>query len=375
MASIKQEQTTKKSFTISNLIVYKYPFLNYMDRPPVTVIDIIPSVVVYTFVVFFPLIVKQIATENHNRVRDMFKLMGLTDFAYFSSTFLVYFIEFFLQAVLITFLYTFKFTQHTPAVFDSTSPLLILVVLLVFGMNLILIGIFFSIFFKNPNIAVISAIVMYLLFDILQYFIDPKYNKAIIVDSSTIKTFQIISCALPVPSIKFSIRIFNFLEWYSTGASFANLFETTYQYGYLSIGLILIMNFCSILLNVILIHYFNNVWPFQYGLVKSWYYPINPILSLFKSEKSAGQMTMNETTKTETTVDVKYFEEEETKAKVTVSIQNLCKKYGKKTVISNINLDLHENQLTALLGKCINCLKFKPFNTTIHFPTRTQLGR
>lgn len=169
---IKQIQKTKKKFKINNLIAYKYPFLNYMDRPPVTLMDIIPSTIVYSFIVFFPLIIKQITAESHNRVRDMFELMGLNDFVYFGSTFLIYFVEFTIQAVVLSIIYTFPFNNN--AVFSITSPFLIFLIFLMFGINLILFAILFSIFFNKPSIAIIAGIVTYTFLDIFQvsYFFD-----------------------------------------------------------------------------------------------------------------------------------------------------------------------------------------------------------
>lgn len=126
----------------------------------------IPNVVIYSFLIFFPLIVKQITTEKHNRVRDMFKLMGLNDLAYYSSTFLIYFIEFVIQATILTFIYTFPFGTH--AAFRAVNPSLLFLVFILFGVNLILLAILISVFFNRSSIAIISAILMYIIVDIAQ---------------------------------------------------------------------------------------------------------------------------------------------------------------------------------------------------------------
>ena len=272
----------------------------------------------------------------------MFKLMGLNDWAYFGSTFVHYLIELCLQSILLTFLYCFKFNGST-AVFNYTSPLLVFCILLLYTTNLILLGFLISIPFKRPIIAVIVSLIIYVATDTLHYFIDPKYNK--VINSNAINTIQLISCLLPNSSINFMMRLLSILELYSNGGHFSNLLETTYQYGSLSVGLILMMNFVSILLYSILIWYLDAVWPFQYGIIKPWYFPLNPILNLFKHERLNEQ-----TTDQLTTNDLKYFEQEKTKNKIKISIKNLTKRFGKKTVVSNINLNLHENHLIALLG-------------------------
>lgn len=164
--SVEEIQGTKRKLRVNNMVIYRYPFLNYFDKPPVTLVDMVPNVIIYSFLIFFPLIVRQITTEKHNRVHDMFKLMGLSDLAYFGSTFLIYFIEFIIQASILTFIYTYPFRTH--AAFTATSPSLLFVVFLMFGINLILLAILISVFFNTSSVAIISAILMYIVVDIAQ---------------------------------------------------------------------------------------------------------------------------------------------------------------------------------------------------------------
>lgn len=145
------------------------------------------------------------------------------------------------------------------------------------------------------------------------------------------------------------MRVFTYLEWYSNGADFTNLLETTHQYGIMSIGLILMLNCFSMVAFLVLIWYFNAAWPLQFGIVRPWYFPLNPLLRRFKS--SDGDSTDLKRVEDTKEADTKYFEEERTKNKVKVSIQNLHKSFGKKKALTNINLNLYENQLTALLGR------------------------
>ena len=340
---VKEIQETTKKFEIVNVVGFKYPYPAYTARPPSSLIDFIPSVLVFGFIILFPIIVKRQATESYTRVREMFKLMGLNDWAYFGTSFLVYLIEIILQSFLLTFLYTFKFNSTT-AVFNHTNPLLVFLILLLYGVNLILFGFLIAIPFKRPIIAVIMSLIIYVITDDLRYFIDPKFNKAI--NSNAINSIQLLACLFPNASINFIMRLLSIHELFNVGGNFSNLFETTYQYGELSVGLILIMNVISIFLYSILIWYLDAVWPFQHGIIKPWYFPLNPILKLFKIE-NPNELTTDQANSN----DSKYFEEEKTKNRIKISIQNLTKKFGKKQVVSNINLNLHENHLIALLGE------------------------
>lgn len=115
----------------------------------------------------------------------------------------------------------------------------------------------------------------------------------------------------------------------------------------MSIGLILRLNFCSMAGFLVLIWYFNQAWPLQYGIVRPLYFPLSPLFRLFKRDNGDSTHIKSEETTKES---MKYFEEERTKNKIKVRIQGLHKSFGKKKALTNINLNLYENQLTALLG-------------------------
>lgn len=331
-----------KNFQITNVQAFKYPYPRYVARPPATLIDFLPSVLIYGFIILFPIIVKRQSSESFNRVREMFKLMGLNDWAYYGSSFVHYFIEVNLQVAILTFLYCFKFGYS--AVFSSTNPVLVYIILLLYTVNLILVAFLISILFKRPIVAVIVSLIFYVATDYIHYIIDPKFNKAI--NSNSYNYVQLFTCLFPNVSINFIMRILSILETYSTGGNFSNLFEVTFQYGFLSVGLILSMNIIAIPMYSILIWYLDAVYPLQYGIIKPWYFFLNPLLKLCKKSAKPSEQILDEIEN-----ESKYFESEKTKNKVKISIQNLTKKFGKRTVVSHINLNLHENHLIALLGK------------------------
>lgn len=166
LRSVEEIQGTKRKLDIKNVIIYRYPFFNYLDKPPLALLDMVPNVIIYSFLIFFPLIVRQITAEKHNRVRDMFSLMGLSDGAYYSSTFLIYFLEYIIQASILTFIYTYPFRVH--AAFQATSPSVLFLILLFFGINLILFAFLISVFFNTGSVAIITAILLYIIIDIAQ---------------------------------------------------------------------------------------------------------------------------------------------------------------------------------------------------------------
>ena len=82
----------------------------------VTLVDMMPNAIIYSFLIFFPLIVKQITTEKANRVHDMFKLMGLNDLVNLLIHFLKKFSSIFSSLLLSIAFRIFLLTFHSKSI-------------------------------------------------------------------------------------------------------------------------------------------------------------------------------------------------------------------------------------------------------------------
>ena len=94
-----------------------------------------------------------------------------------------------------------------------------------------------------------------------------------------------------------------------------------------------------------LIWYVDNVWPFQFGIPKPFYYPFLP--SYWLADKRADQSDME---KKEPIGNPQYFEKEPTFGSVGIKCQNLQKVFHKKVAVSDVSLNIYSGQITVLLG-------------------------
>lgn len=339
-----------------------------MERPPSSLIDLIPYIITNSFIILAPVIVKRMADEKVNRIRETFRLMGLKDSIYFLSIFTNYFIGIIPQVLIIASLYTTSFFGLISPVYEYTSSFLVFFILLLFCVHQILISMLISIPIQRPVIGVVISVVLFLLSGLPHYFLDIRFNKGLNPNSPCI--WQLVSCVLPTMSVNFIFRLISLKELYNYGGNFSNLFEYTHLYGVMSVGLILVVQIVSCCVISVLILYLDAIWPDEFGLSKHWLFPFISLKKMISNKtndeedfddfhkKLNPKTIIRSRSENASTSRSKYFEDEETlnPDKIAILIRNLRKVYktsanNEKVALDSINLKLLKGQLTALLGK------------------------
>lgn len=291
--------------------------------------------------------------------------MGLKDSIYFISIFTNYFITILPQVIIITALYTSSFFGLSVPVYDYTNPFLVGLILLLYGVHLILMSMFVSIFIQRPVIGVVVSVVLFLLSGLPHYFLDHRFNRGL--NPNSLNIGQLVSCVLPNMSINFIFRLISMKELYNYGADFWNMFEYTHSYGVMSIGLIMIVQVVSCVLTCVLIWYVDAIWPDEFGLAKHWLFPVRAMTNLCFGKKpeedlddfyeALNSKTIKRSKGGDPEIRSKYFEDEESfdPDRVAILIRNLRKVYkassnNEKVALDCVNLKLMKGQLTALLG-------------------------
>ena len=141
------------------------------------------------------------------------------------------------------------------------------------------------------------------------------------------------------------------------GMNWTQLFDTTFDdvskcafidhckpvYAY-SIGVVIIMLWVNSLVYMIMTVYVESIMPGKYGIPQPWNFFV---LRWFKSMKTSA---VGETLAGGGGDDI-LVEPVHTPFTAGVSIKKLCKSYDKKHyILSNVSMDLYENQITVLLG-------------------------
>ncbi len=106
--------------------------------------------------------------------------------------------------------------------------------------------------------------------------------------------------------------------------------------------------------------YIESIFPGTYGVARPWYFPFKKEFWFRSQPKRKDYQSFDDhqnncdddhgNFNAGREVDAGNFEDEPTNDYAGVVIKNLCKTYGKNVVVSNLSMNMFNNQITVLLG-------------------------
>ncbi|GFR10884.1 ATP-binding cassette sub-family A member 3 [Trichonephila clavata] len=343
----KMDESGSTNFTYK-VWMQRFPYPEHKSNSiSFSIVTLVPWVVGYGYLFFIINIVRRVIEEKANGSKELLKMMGMTDFTYWASTFMNYFISALITIFIITVIFKIPFKNGT--VFMKNSEFfLTFIVLLLFMTSLILFCMLFSIFFKRPIFAIIALLVVYVLsltFIMIVYFMkDTDLNYSSLSVGSKLGI-----CLLPTGAFLTLFYLIGFNEASGEGLKWNNLTEFD-QIPDLNILMVLGTMVFSCFLYIFAIWYFDAVWPWQPGVPKPFYFLFMP--SYWCPSRLKDGTDVNLYDKNENSTE--FFEEEPSSTTPGVIIQNLCKEFrsglASKVAVNNVSLNIYRGQITALLG-------------------------
>ncbi|GBN57500.1 ATP-binding cassette sub-family A member 3 [Araneus ventricosus] len=367
-ASVEETFIQKKAIEQGKNVNYKvwmqqFPFPEHRNtKGSFSVVNIIPWVLCYGYLIFIINIVRRVIEEKSNGSKELLKMMGMTDFTYWASTFMNYFIIGFVTIFIITIVY--KVPLKHSIVFlrcidflvlliilslymASLDLLVLLIILSLYMASLILFCMLFSIFFNRTVFAVIALLLVYILsFTLLMIKLFMWDSELIYFPLSVLSKLCI--CLLPSGALLSSFYIISFYESSGEGVQWYNITEFSLVPD-LNILMILGAMLFSCALYVFAIWYFDAVWPWQPGVPKPFYFFLTRSYWCGSKPSEGEEMKL---VKNENSSE--FFEEEPSGVSPGVVIRNLFKEFrtGLKTklAVNDLSLNIYQGQITALLG-------------------------
>ncbi|GFT55683.1 ATP-binding cassette sub-family A member 3 [Nephila pilipes] len=125
-----------------------FPYPEHRGTSGFSLINTFPLVIGYGYLIFIINIVRRMIEEKTNGSKELFKMMGMTDFTYWASTFMNYFIIGSITLLIITIVHKFHLL-HGAAFLKNSDFFLVYILLCLFMASLILFCMLFSIFFTR----------------------------------------------------------------------------------------------------------------------------------------------------------------------------------------------------------------------------------
>ncbi|KAI1307985.1 Phospholipid-transporting ATPase ABCA3 [Halotydeus destructor] len=335
----------------SNLMswnAWKFPYPKYLKQTQATTLTaMISPLIIFGFIVTFPIIVKRIAEEKVNKSREMFRIMGMSDSVYWVTTFLSFFLIYIVQAAILTFLLTHKWKGIS--IVNGVDTTVMFAIFLLYGAGLLTFGMFLAIPFTKPVMAVVFAVIIATItYSIPIRLLDPVLGE---VDPVATDLPRYLCCLLPNFSFAIAISLISRRAMYSETVSWSNLFDSnsSFSFGTMSLGNAMAMMVVQILTYSTLIWYFDKVWPWQDGVPQPWYFPfqVQYWKSVFSFKDEASDIKVENLDRGPNS---RYFERQLSQATNVISIRKLRKRFGNKMAVDGVDMDVKQGEITCLLG-------------------------
>ncbi|KAI2807884.1 hypothetical protein RDWZM_005336 [Blomia tropicalis] len=323
--------------------LYKMPYPKYLNpqtQNSFSVFDWIGLLTTLGYVLVCAMIVKRITDEKESQVKEMLRMIGMSDIVFWTSHYLNYLLFIILQAFVLIFIF---YNLEVPIITNS-SEIIIFGFLLIYGTQLILFSMTITTIFNRPVLAIIVTVIIWILCSTVIFrFLMPSLSTGEVIQKNPIR---FLTSMTPMASFIWFFSILGDLESKTnSGLQFKNIHTTISVFGDFNVISVVEAILLSYILYFFLIFYLDNVWPFQPGVPKSPFFIFQPSYWFPKESIISDNMP-------ETNANV---HERDPLLKPKIQLQNVCKKFktfgtNQFMAVDHLWLNIYENQLTVLLG-------------------------
>ncbi|XP_066576495.1 phospholipid-transporting ATPase ABCA1 [Amia ocellicauda] len=318
------------------VFVQQMPYPCYVNDVFIQYIgNILPMFLVLAFVFSTCMIIKGLVQEKELRHKEVLRMVGVKNsvlwFAWFMDNFLVLLVPSALICLMVKF----------GKVLRYSDPSVLFVFLVVFCISTIMECFFISVFFSKANLAAACGGIIYFVL----------YLPHVLCFSwQDILTFniKIIVSLLSCVAFGFGCENFSRYEEQGIGIQWSNIGVSPVDGDRYSLVVSIFMMLIDSFIYWVLTWYIENVFPGQYGIPRSWYFPFTASYWCGMSTNPDGDPALL----TATGANNVFIEAASPDLKPGVSIRNLVKVYntGKKLAVDGLSVDFYQDQITSFLG-------------------------
>ncbi|KAG8270789.1 hypothetical protein J6590_077319 [Homalodisca vitripennis] len=313
-----------------NVIIEKLPYLSTTQFNLVK--SLLPYIVTLSFTFVMPSLMGGLVEEKTSGIKEMMKMMGLKSWVNWVNWLVYSMVVYIPVTLVVTGLLTID-TGSGPPIDANFS--IVWIMFFLFTIVFVTFVFALSTFFTNGTIALIVG-------ELLWYVVSIVLDSTFVASPSKFsQVVNVITCLWPPVALQWGLNSINNFQRNSHPWTYSDMFDDGAGGGRVSVGVAIIMMIVDCLLFSIITWYVENVNPGPYGLAK----PYTFIFQCFKKSTYDSRTT-------QTTPLSNKYEAAPRDARVGIRIENLRKTFsrGKVIAVENVNLDIYEGNITALLG-------------------------
>ncbi|CAM1324270.1 ABCA2 (predicted) [Pycnogonum litorale] len=344
--------------------IQQFPYPCYLKDHFMFMIEhVMPLLLTVSWVYSVAMLVQNIVYEKEQRLKEVMKMMGLTNTVHWVAWFLTSFSQMSVTMAILTAILKYG------KVLTYSDPYLIFLVLEVFAIANIMFSFLVSVFYSKAKIAAASAGIIYFLTYVPYMYIAVREEAAHDRITAWPKIF---ASLLSTSAFGLGAKYFAFYEINGVGVQWSNLAISPVEDDAFNMKSVLIMMLADAVIYAALVWYIENVHPGAYGLPKPWYFPftrsywsghkiehVKPnkwkyfdFIGWFSSSSPLSVMEEDQACAMDLDKDPTMFEPEPVILQLGVSIDKLAKYYKStnKIAVNKLSLNLYEGQITSFLG-------------------------
>ncbi|KAG1677979.1 ATP-binding cassette sub-family A member 2 [Nymphon striatum] len=360
------------------LYIHQFPYPCYLfDNFLFMIEHVMPLCLTVSWVYSVAMLVQNIVYEKEQRLKEVMKMMGLTNAVHWLAWFITSFLQMSVTMVILTVLLKFG------KVLTYSNAYLIFLTLEVFAIATITFSFLISVLYSKAKIAAASAGIIYFLTYVPYMYVAVREEAA---HDHILSWLKFLTSLLSTSAFGLGAKYFAYYEIVGVGVQWSNLAISPVEDDKFNLMSVLIMMLVDTLIYAILVWYIENVHPGAYGLPKPWYFPFTRSYWAGHKIKARKSFTLRlmeligiggsfyptsimeedqacavESNKEKLSAGSNYifphsdptmFETEPALLSRGVCIEKLTKYYKStnKLAVNKLSLNLYESQITSFLG-------------------------
>ncbi|KAM7286792.1 retinal-specific phospholipid-transporting ATPase ABCA4-like [Ixodes scapularis] len=319
----------------------RFPYPSYIEERDISNYALVLSRFCIGMLVPFAVFAARLTDEKTSGMREMLRIVGLSDWVYWASHYLS---AFFMHLITVTLMLLFLCIKHNDkgrSFIQSSDPFLVFAILMCFCSSCLLHAALLSLFFANPASAVAGAMLYWTLSSAMPF---------LILDQGTghgyhfiSRKHKLVTSIFPGMNLHWSFRVLNrFEKFVDTGATWSNFFDHSATPDNVTVAEIVVVGLVFDCFIALLVWYLDNVLPIGPGIAKLFYFPFTASYWVPRIEFV--------TTPEKTAQEKDNFEAEPNDQVVAIEIVQACKNYDTVRAVCSADLRILESQITVLLG-------------------------
>ncbi|EDW27108.1 GL16575 [Drosophila persimilis] len=328
--------------TLPEVWMQRYPFPAYIfDLLLEGMSSIMSLIILLSFIYPCTYITKYITAEKEKQLKEVMKIMGLSNWLHWTAWFVKSFIMLTISAILIAILVKINWSEGVAVLTHANFTALVFFLIVYIVASICFCFMMATFFSRASTAAAVTGLIWFI---------------AYIPFSFTINTYDDLSLGTKLgwslisnTAMGFGIKLILGFEGTGEGLQWSNLFTPVSVDDTLTIGAVMLMMLASCFICMTICLYVEQIMPGSFGVPKPWNFPFT--MEFWCGEREyMGVEDMPVNGGLEENRDPNAFEREPEGKHIGVQMRHLKKKFADKMVVKGLSMNMFEDEITVLLG-------------------------